>query len=71
MAEAMSDDKQLSQCDEEEDYGAASLVKLEAAVEAMGAVAKLKTELDDRRSAIGPGSVPDRFGVTRVQRWHK
>ena len=47
----MSDDKQLSQCDEEEDYGAASLVKLEAAVEAMGAVAKLKTELDDRRSA--------------------
>ena len=49
MEEARSD-KQLSESDEE-DYGAASLVKLEAAVEAMGAVAKLKTELDDRRSA--------------------
>ena len=50
MEEARADDK-LSQCDEEEDYGADSLVKVEAGLKAMGAVAKLKTELDDRRRA--------------------
>ena len=50
MEEARSDDKQLSGSDEE-DYGADSLVKVEAGLKAMGAVAKLKTELDDRRRA--------------------
>ncbi len=49
MEEARSD-KQLSESDEE-DYGADSLVKVEAGLKAMGAVAKLKTELDDRRRA--------------------